>query len=88
MAKVKVRESKKQRDNPPAKLPFTSENYIIFSIGILLLFIGYFALGTGPANSLESLSIGPVILVLSYCVVIPLAILYRKNTEKDPKKGD
>jgi hypothetical protein len=60
-------------------LPFTKQNYILFVAGILTLIVGYIALSIGPWDSFWSLTLAPVLLVLAYCVIIPVAILYRKK---------
>jgi general stress protein CsbA len=64
-------------------LPFSSENYIIFGIGIFLIIIGYLALSKGPWDSFWSLTLAPILLVIGYCVAIPLAILYRKKKQEN-----
>ena len=63
-------------------LPFTSENYMLFGVGLGILVIGYIALSRGPWDSFWSLTLAPILLVLAYCVVIPVAILYRKKNKK------
>jgi len=63
-------------------LPFSSENYLLFGIGLLLIVVGYVALSRGPWNSFWSLTLAPILLVLGYCVVIPVSILYRKQNKK------
>ncbi len=64
------------------QIAFTKANFIIFIIGLILLLLGYIALAQGPATSYSSLSVAPVLLVIAYCVIIPLAILYRTNSEE------
>jgi len=71
------------------KITFGRENYFIFLIGILTLVLGYIFLAQGPADSFWSLTVAPILLVLSYCVIIPLAILYRKKgsqSKAEPSK--
>jgi fumarate reductase subunit C len=60
-------------------LPFTRANVILFFTGLVLIVVGYIALGVKPWNSFVSLNVAPVLLVLGYCVVIPVAILYHKK---------
>jgi len=61
---------------------YSKTNYVILAIGFLLLIVGYLALSKGPAENALSLSVAPVLLVLAYCVFIPLAII-RKSKSKD-----
>jgi hypothetical protein len=63
-------------------LPYTRENYILFAAGILVIIAGYVALSKSPWNSFASLNIAPVLLVLGYCVLIPVSILYQKKKSK------
>lgn len=62
------------------QISFHRENYIIFLIGMLTLILGYIFLAQGPADSFWSLTLAPILLVLGYCVIIPIAILYRKKS--------
>ena len=57
-------------------LPFTSKNYILFAIGLLVIVIGYITLGYG------SITLAPILLVLGYCVIIPIAIIINGGKEK------
>ena len=56
---------------------FTSKNYIIFAVGILLIALGYIVMATGETTSTQSLTIAPIMLFLGYVVVIPTALIYR-----------
>ncbi len=55
----------------PEGLPFKKMNYYIFLVGLLAIILGYFTLGQG------SITLAPLLLVVGYCVIIPIAILYR-----------
>ena len=66
-------------------LPFVKVNYILFGIGIALIIFGYIALSKGPWDSFWSLTLAPILLVLGYCVVIPVAILYKKRSTMENK---
>ena len=72
----------KTRKKTKETIPFGRENYIIFLIGILVIVLGYIFLAQGPADSFWSLTLAPILLVISYCIIIPIAIIYRKKTEK------
>ena len=63
-------------------LPFSSENYYFFAIGIALIVMGYISLSRGPWDSFWSLTLAPILLVLGYCVIVPIALLYRKKSRK------
>ena len=58
---------------------FGKINYIFFTIGVALLLVGYAAMATGSVNSFQSLTLAPILLFISYIIVIPLALVYRKK---------
>ena len=58
---------------------FGKINYILFTIGVALLLVGYAAMATGSVNSFQSLTLAPILLFISYIIVIPLALVYRKK---------
>ncbi|NQU67292.1 MAG: DUF3098 domain-containing protein [Candidatus Marinimicrobia bacterium] len=62
---------------------FNHVNYLLFGIGILVIVIGYLIMITGDTTSFQSVKLAPIILVIGYCVIIPLSIWYKpknKNT--------
>jgi len=77
----KLRRGKLQKES--AVLPFSRWNYILFGIGGLLLVAGYFALSRKPWNSVWSLTVAPILLVLAYLVIFPVAILYHRKNKKE-----
>ncbi len=56
---------------------FTSKNYIIFAVGVLLIGVGYIVMAGGETTSVQSLTVAPILLFLGYIVVIPAALIYR-----------
>jgi len=82
MARIEKRVTAKQKALIGA-LPFTKLNYQILGAGILCIVFGYVALGQDPWNGTMPLVIAPILLVLGYCVVIPIGILFRKNTKTE-----
>ncbi len=57
-------------------VPFSKLNYILFAAGLLVITVGWFLLRGGH------ISIAPIMLILGYCGIIPLAIvLKQKKTE-------
>lgn len=62
-------------------LPFTKLNYLILSSGILSIVLGYIALGQDPWDGTMPLVVAPILLVLGYCVLVPIGILIRKKTD-------
>ncbi|MGY8825016.1 MAG: hypothetical protein ACKVJG_13955 [Candidatus Latescibacterota bacterium] len=66
----------------PTDLPFTRQNRIFFAASLVSIVLGYIFLRIPPADGFFSLTLAPVLLVLGYCALMPLAILYKgKNGE-------
>lgn len=53
--------------------PFGRKNYIVFGIALIVIIIGYFAL------SQDDITFAPILLVIGYCVLIPIAIMIRSK---------
>ena len=64
-------------------LPFNKTNYMILGIGLLSIVLGYIALGQEPWDGTMPLFVAPILLVLGYCVLIPLGILFHKRTDTE-----
>ena len=61
---------------------FGKINYQLFGLGLLILIFGYIIMATGETESIQTVKISPLILIVGYCVVIPAAILVKpKNKE-------
>jgi hypothetical protein len=83
MARIEKREAVKQKIHI-GPLPFTKINYEILGAGILCIILGYVALAQDPWNGTMPLVVAPILLVLGYCVIIPIGILFRKHTNVEP----
>jgi hypothetical protein len=59
--------AKKKRE--PAALKFTKENGILAAAGVVCLTLGYWLLAQG------SITAAPLLLVLAYVVLLPMAII-------------
>jgi hypothetical protein len=59
---------------------------------VLVLAIGYICLAQPPADGFLSRTLAPILLVLSYCVIFPYAIMARDKKAKPaataPTAGD
>lgn len=67
------RKEKKARRNA---FSFGQTNVLLMLIGLAVIVVGYMLLGKG------SITAAPILLVLGYCVIVPLAIVYRRRKEK------
>ncbi len=57
----------------------TTTNFTLFGLGLLVIAIGYFFLSRPPYNSFLSLTVAPLVLLVGYLVLVPMAILYRRK---------
>jgi hypothetical protein len=73
--------SAKAKSSGKAGIDFSRTNYTVLGIGLFLIIVGFIFLGTGD------ITISPILLVLGYCVAIPLGILLpgrKKKSESLP----
>jgi hypothetical protein len=49
--------------------PFGPRNYYLFGAGIAVILLGYITLASG------SITLSPILLILGYCVLIPISII-------------
>jgi hypothetical protein len=73
---------RKQRDRMGGKseaLPLEKTNFMIIGAGIVVIALGYLAMSEGSVEGFLPITLAPILLVLGYCVVIPVGILYRKG---------
>ena len=67
-------------------LPFTRKNYLLFFIGLVVIFLGYIALSRPPASNFWSLTVAPILLVIGYCVIIPIAIMLKGKEKRQEQE--
>jgi len=60
---------------------FGKINYQLFGIGLLVIILGYIIMATGKTESVQSIKISPLILIIGYCVLIPAAILVKPKNK-------
>ena len=58
--------------------PYKRKNYLLFGFGVFVIIVGYLIMYLGDVNSFQSLVISPLLLLLGYLVIIPLALLYKQ----------
>jgi hypothetical protein len=77
--------STQKKQNADWNFPLSKQNFLILGLGVLTILLGYavmyfagsgdeYALPDGNWNSTAAIVIGPFLLVLGYCVVIPYGI--------------
>ena len=75
--------SKKAKKAAKSGPDFGKNNYLILGIGLLFIVVGFVFLAVGD------ITVSPILLVLGYCVIIPLGILLpgRKRDKDQPATG-
>ncbi len=63
-------------------LPFGPINYALMAAAILSIVIGYVTLGSG------SITLAPILLVLGYCVLFPLGIIFKGTPDEKAETGE
>lgn len=72
----------RQRPKPRPKLPYSERNMWLFVLGLATIALGYIFLSLPPVDGFMSLTLAPLLLVLGYCVLIPIALLSSKEEEE------
>ena len=57
-------------------LPFGRTNMILFAFGLLSVILGFITLASG------SETMAPILLVLGYCVIIPVSIIWKDKGKR------
>lgn len=74
-----IRKDHGRKGSKDERLPLEALNFKIIAGGIGLIILGYIALSTDSVEGFLPLTVAPVLLVLGYCVVLPLGIMYRRG---------
>ena len=71
--------SNKNQDNSKlfSSWDLNYKNYLFFSIGLVLILFGYLLMATGETTSFQSVKLAPIMLVIGYCIIIPISIIYK-----------
>jgi hypothetical protein len=78
MAKIeKIKQARKKKEE---MFPFDRTNYMILLAGVAVIILGYLALSEKTVEGFLPLTAAPILLVLGYCVIIPIGIMYRGKT--------
>jgi hypothetical protein len=71
-ARAKKKESAKVK---PFAMPFDSRNITIILAGVAVIALGYIVMYASPTMSAMALTVSPILLVLGYCVIVPIGIM-------------
>jgi uncharacterized membrane protein HdeD (DUF308 family) len=90
MAK-KVEEKKTKTPAVPEKLfgdPMSKRNQMVLAAAIVIIIIGFYALGQPPLNGFVSMTLAPILLVLGFLVLIPVGLLLRDKKQEPDQQGN
>jgi hypothetical protein len=62
-------------------LPIGRANLGLFALALTVIVLGFVVLARG------SITLAPILLVLGYCVLVPLAIVYRSRDPGEEAEG-
>ena len=84
MAKQSVKEkSVKKKTRKEEALSLEPINYKIIIAGVLVIILGYIALSMSPWDGFMPLTVAPILLVMGYCVIVPVGIIYRRKKSNE-----
>jgi len=76
--KSRLKEKRRRNARKPAQrmarlqmVQFGPRNYILGALGLLFIVFGFITLARG------SITLAPILLVLGYCVIVPVALLIK-----------
>ena len=67
----------------PTAPPFTRKNWSLLVAGLASIALGYVFLRIPPADGFFSLTLAPLLLVVGYCALLPMAILHKGSEQKE-----
>src|ERR1700741_4813840 len=75
---VPINARAKKKENLPVRpfqMPFDSKNMAIIGIGVAVIVLGYLVMYFSPTMSDMALTVSPILLLLGYCVIVPIGIM-------------
>ena len=58
------------------KWPYGTQKYYLFAAAMVAIIVGFFALAKG------SITLAPILLVVGYCVLLPMALIMKGKPEE------
>lgn len=84
-----IRKSKKEKvRESPFGIYWERGNYLFLIIGFAVIIIGFYIMSIGQWDSVTSLVISPILLVIGYVLVFPASIFYRKRKQKENSQDE
>lgn len=73
----------KLKTTSPFKNYWQKENYILLGVGLFVLIVGFYLMTFGPWDNPISLTVSPLVLLVTYLIIFPLSILYKKKKNSE-----
>lgn len=67
------------KSTPKWTFPLSKRHFLGIGLGVAVILVGFALLSTGLGDKWDNplaVSVAPVVLVIGYCVIIPLAIIF------------
>jgi len=82
---MKLKRSEEKKILP--RIELGKPNLALFLIGAVILIVGYLLMSVGPWDNPLSRSVAPIVLLIGYMVVFPLAIFFQRSRDGDSQKS-
>jgi uncharacterized membrane protein len=90
--KIKKKNIRKTKKSIASVSPFgiywEKLNYYFLILGFAIIILGFYLMSIGPWDSIPSLVISPILLIIGYILIFPASILYKKRNNKDTSQED
>lgn len=71
--------AKKVQKEESFHFPFTRMNYVLFFVSLIVIALGFYFQSIGPVNSFSSRTLAPIVLVIGFIIIMPIAIMWREK---------
>jgi len=65
-----------------SNISYGKKNYQLFFAGLAFIVLGYVLMWNSEVYSRQALTVSILLLIVGYVVLLPLAIMYRKNEQQ------
>lgn len=83
MARPVQKKRARRKRGDEQSLPLNKVNYGLLLIGLAVILIGYAFMLEGSVDGVMPIVISPILLVIGYCIIIPIALLYRQRNRTE-----
>jgi membrane protein YdbS with pleckstrin-like domain len=84
-----IRKSKKEKVRvSPFGIYWERGNYLFLIMGFAVIIIGFYIMSIGQWDSVTSLVVSPILLVIGYVLIFPASIFYRKRKLTENSRDD